>query len=451
MTEREKSKHRTTIIVIIISLMTLLVIYLGMVLYFTDHFYFGSEVNSISVSGKSIEETKEQMISELMAYTLNLKERGGNSEQITAGEIGLRYASDEQFKDFKDRQNPFIWVSAFFNTEDTKMTAEVAFDERLLKERVDKLSCFDSGNIIEPKNPVFKYTDRGYMIVDEVDGNKVDRDVLYRHAADAILDRAAEIDLEANDCYIKPQYTSKSQKIIEVKGMLDRYVSSKITYTIGNQERILDGSIINNWLTVDDNFEVVFNEEKEKEFIEAMAGNYYDVGRLSNFATSSGKNIDILGGDYSCRIDAAKTVKDLDEAIRMGQTVTKDLTYDQTTYVEIDLTKQHLWYYKKGMLLTQGDIVSGNMDETHATPAGIYKLKAVVKDAVLRGPGYAAPVDFWMPFNGGIGIHDATWRGTFGGDIYKHDGSHGCINCPYSLAETIFNNIAAGTPVICYY
>lgn len=86
-----------------------------------------------------------------------------------------------------------------------------------------------------------------------------------------------------------------------------------------------------------------------------------------------------------------------------------------------------------------------------ATPGGIYRLKYIERYAVLRGPGYAAPVDFWMPFNGGIGMHDATWRSRFGGEIYTYDGSHGCINCPYYLAEAIYDNIEAGTPVICYY
>ena len=56
-----------------------------------------------------------------------------------------------------------------------------------------------------------------------------------------------------------------------------------------------------------------------------------------------------------------------------------------------------------------------------------------------------------MPFNWDIGMHDATWRGSFGGGIYKYDGSHGCVNMPYSVAEAIFNNIEAGTPVVCYY
>ena len=55
-----------------------------------------------------------------------------------------------------------------------------------------------------------------------------------------------------------------------------------------------------------------------------------------------------------------------------------------------------------------------------------------------------------MPFNGGIGMHDATWRSSFGGTIYKTGGSHGCINLPHSVAKKIYENIQAGMPVICY-
>jgi len=118
--------------------------------------------------------------------------------------------------------------------------------------------------------------------------------------------------------------------------------------------------------------------------------------------------------------------------------------------LEIDLTKQYLWFYKNGTLITKGSVVTGNVSSNHTTPPGTYKLTYKQKDAVLRGPGYAAPVTYWMPFNGGIGLHDASWRAAFGGEIYKTNGSHGCINAPYQVAEAVFKNIEAGVPVICY-
>jgi lipoprotein-anchoring transpeptidase ErfK/SrfK len=50
-----------------------------------------------------------------------------------------------------------------------------------------------------------------------------------------------------------------------------------------------------------------------------------------------------------------------------------------------------------------------------------------------------------------VGIHDASWRSTFGGTIYKTNGSHGCINAPRSIVTKIYDEIEAGTPVVAYY
>ena len=337
-----------------------------------NHFYFGSAINCINVSGKSVEEVNKQMASELQTYKLNIKERGGKNEQIRADEIGLKYNSDGQFKNLKDRQNPYKWISAFFNTKDSKMIEGVKYDKKLLKERVDKLSCFDSSNIIEPKNPSFKYTDNGYVIVDEVNGNKVNKDILYDHVSDAILKDETTIDLESINCYVKPQYTSNSQKIIDIKNMLNKYVFSKITYTFGEHKELLDGSTINKWLKVDENLKVIFDEKEVKNYIDVLSNNYNTIGKTRNFVSSSGKTINIGGGDYGWSINSAKETQALITAIKEGQTITKEPAYSQTalshgnndignTYVEIDLTKQHLWFYKNGSLIVQGDVVTGNV------------------------------------------------------------------------------------------
>ena len=458
---RQMKRRKKIVIGIIISICTLLLIYFGIAIYFMNHFYFGSAINCINVSGKSVEEVNKQMASELQTYTLNLKERGGKNEQIRADEVGLKYNSDGQFKKLKDKQNPYKWISAFFNTEASEMIEGIKYDKELLKGRVDKLACFDSSNIIEPKNPSFKYTDKGYVIVGEVDGNKVNKDILYDRVSDAILKEETTINLESIDCYVKPQYTSNSQKIIDTKNILNKYVFSKITYTFGEYKEILDGSTINKWLTVDKNFKVTFDEKEVKNYIDALANNYSTLGKERNFVSSSGNTINVGGGDYGWSINRDKETQSLTRAIKEGQTISKEPAYTQTalshgnndignTYVEIDLAKQHLWFYKNGSLIEQGDVVTGNVSANHTTPGGIYKLKYKQKDAVLRGQGYAAPVTFWMPFNGGIGIHDASWRNEFGGKIYKTDGSHGCINSPYYLAKAIFDNIEPGIPVICY-
>ena len=106
---------------------------------------------------------------------------------------------------------------------------------------------------------------------------------------------------------------------------------------------------------------------------------------------------------------------------------------------------------ENGEVTYQSNCVSGNLKKGRQTPEGIYFITYKQRNAILRGQDYASPVKFWMPFNKGIGLHDASWRHKFGGVIYKNNGSHGCINLPVDSAKVFFDNVETGTPVICYY
>ena len=97
------------------------------------------------------------------------------------------------------------------------------------------------------------------------------------------------------------------------------------------------------------------------------------------------------------------------------------------------------------------DVVTGNTSKKWGTPEGIYSVYAKQKNRILRGTGYASFVNYWMPVNGNIGIHDASWRSTFGGEIYKKSGSHGCINTPYQKMKEIYDTVEIGIPVIMFY
>jgi len=460
--EKQKNKHNIIVMGIIISFCTLLVIYFGITIYFMNHFYFGSTISCINVSGKTVEEVDEQMPSEVEEYTLELQERGNTKEQIRASDIGLEYNSDEKIKELKEKQNPFAWIIGIFDKKDSKTAEIVTYDDELLQECLDKLTCFDSSNIIESQNPKFEYTDNGYVIIDEVYGNKINKDIFYDRIIKAILKGEKTIDLEATNCYENPQYTSTSQEVIDTKDMLNKYTDSTITYTFEDKNEVLDGSTINNWIQVNKNLEIIFDEKKIKSYLDKLSSTYDTVGKTRDFVTSLGTTIKVSGGDYGWLINTNEEVQDLIEVIKEGQTITKEPIYKQValadhnndignTYVEINMTKQHLWFYKNGVLVVEGDVVTGNVNNNCSTPTGIYGLKFKQKDATLKGEGYTTHVSFWMPFNGGIGIHDASWRYMFGGNIYKTNGSHGCVNSPYYLANTIFNNIEEGCPVICYY
>ena len=120
-----------------------------------------------------------------------------------------------------------------------------------------------------------------------------------------------------------------------------------------------------------------------------------------------------------------------------------------TTYIYISIKNQKLWFYKNKELFLSSNIVSGNKGITD-TPKGTFKIRSKATDIHLIGEDYKTWVNYWMLFNSGyqIGLHDATWRSSFGGNIYKYDGSHGCINLPFNIAKKIYRNAPVGTPVI---
>jgi len=146
--------------------------------------------------------------------------------------------------------------------------------------------------------------------------------------------------------------------------------------------------------------------------------------------------------------------------IATGQTISREPVYTSTavsrdakdygnSYVEISITGQTLWVYIDGQQVVTTPITSGTAG-SHDTPTGVYAITYKTKDAVLQGEDYASPVSYWVPFNGDIGIHDASWRSNYGGSVYLTSGSHGCINTPVSVMGTVYANVYTGMPVIVY-
>ena len=117
------------------------------------------------------------------------------------------------------------------------------------------------------------------------------------------------------------------------------------------------------------------------------------------------------------------------------------------TYVDISITAQKLVYYVNGSSVLVSDIVTGNTSKHHNTPQGVFSVYNKQLGRTLKGQGYSAYVSYWMPFTGNYGLHDATWRSSFGGQIYKTNGSHGCVNMPREMAAALYNMVSVGTPV----
>lgn len=432
---------------IIILIFSIVLIYLLGSIYFANHFFFNTVINGVDVSLKAHDEAGGIIRSYVKNYKLQLIERDGEKEEITGQDIGMRYNEKNSIPETYHTKNQFGWISSLFKSQNYYVSDLYVYNEEELENKINRLNCLNKA-VIEPKNVSFKYSTGTYEVIKEVYGNKVIKDKLNEAVKVSVLEGKTKLDLDINHFYENPKYTLTSNKTPEAKNLLNKYASTKITYIFGSEKVALDGNTISKWLSVNENLDVVISEIAVMRYVRELGGKYNTVGIVRDFKTSTGKIVEVKGGLYGWKIDQASETKALLGNIKLGQILEKEPIYAQralsrgkdeigSTYVEINITRQNLWFYKNGKLIAQGAVVTGNPNRGYSTGLGVYMLNYKQKGAVLVGPDYEAEVTYWMPFFGNIGIHDASWRYSFGGEIYKRNGTHGCVNAPFYLAKII--------------
>lgn len=424
----------------------------------------GTIVDGMDVTGKTAAEVEDAIMEQLKGYKLTINGREDLSESITGEEVGLYAEFDDTLAKAIAAQKPMEWGKYRFgkSVNEVNTDALIRYNDEMLGEAVDSLSCMDKENMREPQDAkISDYTSGGYTIIKEDEGTELLEDKVKEAVAAAVTSLAESVDLEEQGCYVSPSITSEDEALKTACETMNKYVGARITYQFGDKSETLSGDEIHNWLTVNGT-SVRINEGKATEYVKKLAASYDTAYKAKSLKTSYGKTVSITGGSYGYKINQAKEAATLVSLIKNGEQTSREPEYSQkgasrtgndygNTYVEINLTAQHLYFYVKGKLVIQSDFVSGNAAKGWSTPAGAYSITYKQRNATLKGQGYATPVSYWMPFNGGIGLHDANWRKTFGGTIYKTNGSHGCVNLPPAVAKTIYENISAGDPVLCYH
>lgn len=460
-TNTGKSKKKILLIVACV-LAALLLIYLIFALFFQTHFCFRTTVNHVKVSADSVSNVEKKIGTELKSYELTLNERDKKTEKISGADIGIKPEFNGEIEKMLKKQNAFAWPYYLFTGHNLSAEAMITFNKDDLANVIKKLDCMDESKWKKSENAhISDYSADGYKIEDEVYGTTIKTDAFEKTVADAVTNLKESVDLSKENCYQDPAITTKTDKIVKAAALMNQYAGMTITYDVGDTKEKLDGSVIHTWLKVNDDCEVSVDNNAVSEYVKGLSKKYNTAYHNRTLNTSYGQTVTIVGGDYGWKIDNAGETDMILKDLKAGQKVERELTYSQTanshgdhdygnTYVEINLTAQHLFFYKNGTLVTQADLVSGNLAKNAGTPVGAYDVTYKQKDATLRGPDYESKVSYWMPFNNDVGMHDAPWRSSFGGSIYKRSGSHGCVNLPPSIAKTIFENIEAGYPVLVY-
>lgn len=437
-------------------------VYVGMSQKYKTRFFPNTQINGVDASGKTAAEVQERIAEGVNGYTLTITERNNQTETIAGTDIKLHAEFDGSLEKMVAAQNPFAWLWHMKQEEYTIGTM-VAYDDAALESQIRNLSCLDPEKAVEPVNAkISEYVSgQGYSIEPEQEGTAVEAEKLTQAVTGAIENLQDHLSLEEADVYKKPTVLKDDASLAEQLDKMNKYAKMSVTYQFGDSTETLNGDQIHAWLIANADGSVSVDSSKVSEYVSEMAKAHNTSNKAKTLKTSYGSTIQVSGGTYGWKINQAAETEALAAIIASGESTTREPEYSQKaashgandygdTYVEINLTGQHLFFYKEGKLVVESDFVSGNLAKGWGTPAGSYPLAYKQKNAVLKGENYRTPVNYWMPFNNGIGMHDAKWRSSFGGTIYKTGGSHGCINLPPSVAKTIFDNISAGTPVICY-
>ena len=440
-------------------------IYLAFSLFFIKHYYFGTMFGTIDCGGKTIQEAQKLIAEKADEYVLTVQGREGMEATVSASEISMQFSTDDRLEQIVKEQNGFVWFSFLWKKEEHEMPVTVRYDDVLLQKRISEMLLFQPSVMRRPADAYIGEYDGesgGYPIVAEDEGTFLDQTKAKEAIVKAIENMEDVLSLEEADCFLKPEIDSRNEELAAFCDKINRYVQSRIVYDWNGAEEIIDGSLIHEWLEIDrENYRVTLNEENVREYINSLSRKNDTFGRIRKFHTSEDEDIYLEPGTYGWRVDRAAETQELMKLIRSGRQTGREPQYLYTafvkgqddigdSYVEIDLTDQHLWLYVDGELVVESDFVSGNLARGYDTPTGVYGLTYKTRNATLKGQGYATPVDFWMPFNGNVGMHDAKWRREFGGTVYERNGSHGCVNLPHEAAEEIYEYVSKGFPVICY-
>lgn len=454
---------------ILIPLFLLILVYAGGVIYFSNHYEPHTFIGAIDCSMMTKQESAGALENGISSFEIFLAGREGINSTILAKDIAAECVYDKDGLDKSlNMQTALAWPLHCVIGREIVIPTQVNYDSELLMEKIDSAPIMDSRIARKPENAKLGYSEvtQAIEIVPEDRGCLPDAEAIFNVVSQALTNLEAGqkqllVNLDENNCYVEPEITSEDDNLNRVVKEADAMARTRVVYDWNGAEVIVDGSNIAQWIKCEGS-KVLLDEEKVARFVEDTANTYDTYNQPFSFRTTSGKRISIERHEYGWRTDVEAETAALIEHIKNCDRIDKEPAYAYkgyaqglddigTSYVEIDLSSQHLYLYQDGVITLETDFVSGGPPNGEYTPDGIYGITYKTTNAVLRGPGYETPVTYWMPFNGGIGMHDAYWRNEFGGEVYKRSGSHGCVNLPPQAAKTVYDAVCPNFPVVCYW
>ena len=358
----------------------------------------------------------EEYLKEQVAdYELTILEQNNASDVIRGTEISLAYKENSQVEDALKEQNQLLWITSLFSRSRASVTIQVEYDESALEERIQNLQAVTA----EQTDPVAAHPEfdgNSFVVAEEQYGTKVDMETLKAKVEQYISEFKPTLDMMDEQCYVMPAYTSDSPEVQAACDEMNTYLKTSITYPM-DENIVVDKELISGWVTYDSEMNVTFNEDAVREWMREFGSKYDTVGKRRSITTPTGKTAQVSGGTYGWSVDEDTGDEESDQqyqerrssgeraCIQAESGVPRRQDWG-STYIEVDIAAQHMWYIVDGSVAMESDVVTGLPADGRDTPTGVYSILYTERDSTLKGetdpatgkPSYETPVAFWMPF-----------------------------------------------------
>ncbi len=492
-----RKKEKTTVFkgFVIVVLLLLLLMFAGyflLALYYRSGFSLNTWINGVYCTGKTVEEVNEELLSQTEAPVVVFSLDSGwdavynDTNTVDLREMGYECDYRKALRSYMEKQNPFLWVDNILFHRNHEIRPDITYDEAAFREAFEQ-SCVL--HYSQPINGIYTIgldEKTGWSAYDGL-SHQIDLDRAFALVKESVAAGQYEINIDSLDCFYDIPATEEQERLRALAQRLDAFQRCDIVYDMGAEQVPLDPVQTAYFLQyerkevrqgqwelamecpiLDADGQFVLNEEAVRAFVARLAETYDTYGREREFLSTRGDTVTVPGGGtYGTTLDQEAEVSFLmehllSEEVHTGEPRLHTPAYERQglarglddigdTYIEVDMTEQKLYYYEDGELLLETDVVTGNTSRRMGTPQGVNYVYGKQRHRVLRGPGYATPVDYWMPVRGNVGIHDAGWRDEFGGTIYQTNGSHGCVNTPPDKMAELYDMVEVGTPVVMFY
>ena len=450
-------KQRMILVFLGICALTILGILAGLE-FRSKHFRANTFVQDINCSYLTVEEATTKIKETIEQQEITFNFINDVQYQTDGKQLGLNIESEleeitselqrflESQKSNKKQEEYHYFLENFIRADKEKI--------RLYFSTIVELQ---KANMVKPQNAYLDWTENGLLtIVPEVYGTEIDFEEAVTFVIQSLEKGDTEVDFTSITNSI-PEICSANESLQAECTIINTALQTEIQY------ELYDGTIfalkperIKEWVERDEEGHYFINFEKNViSFLEELNSVARKANSKITFQPTGHETMTFsVPHLFRAKVDMDKEKDVIEENLKQGGTFSREPAYtrifdtrNMLSYIEIDLIRQRVLMYYEGKCIVDTPCVTGSVIANNETPPGLFYLTYKTRNATLMNNSF---VKYWMPFNGDIGLHDASWRSEFGEEIYKTDGSHGCVNLPEEAAKIIYEHIDTSMPIIVY-